>query len=73
MKKLICLGLSILDISKIAILWLCDYIKRKYGNHAVLCYMNTIVSDLKDIGKQDLISLTMKKTLSTGENKKGLN
>ena len=73
MKKLICLGLSILDISKITILWLCDYIKRKYGNQAVLCYIDTIVSDLKDTGKQDLISLTMKKTLSTGENKKGLN
>ena len=41
-KKPICLGLLILDISKTLIykLWY-DYVKPKYGNKAKICYMDT--------------------------------
>ena len=42
MNKPVYLGLSILDLSKTAMygFW-CDYVKRKYGKNAKLCYMNT--------------------------------
>ena len=42
MNKPICLGLSILDISKILMyeFWY-DYMKPKYGNDVKLCYMDT--------------------------------
>ena len=41
MNKPICLGLSILEISKIVIyeFWF-DYVKPKYGEKAKLCYMD---------------------------------
>ena len=42
MNKPVCLGLSILELSKILMyeLWY-DYIKPKYGDNAKLCYMDT--------------------------------
>ena len=42
MNKLICLGLSILEISKILMyeFWY-DYMKPKYGNNVKLCFMDT--------------------------------
>ena len=42
MNKPICLGLSILEISKILMyeFW-CDYMKPKFGDNAKLCYMDT--------------------------------
>ena len=40
MNKLTYLGMSILDISKTLIFWY-DQIKRKYGDRAKLCYMDT--------------------------------
>ena len=42
MNKLVCLGLSILEISKIVMhkFW-CDYVKPKYREKAKLCYMDT--------------------------------
>ena len=42
MKKSICLGLSILEISKIIMyeFWY-DYVKKKYGDMVKLCYMDT--------------------------------
>ena len=42
MNKPICLGLSILDISKITMyeFWY-DYVKIKYKDKARLCYMDT--------------------------------
>ena len=42
MNKPVCLGLSILEISKIVIyeFWF-DYVKPKYGEKAKLCYMDT--------------------------------
>ena len=42
MNKPICLGMSILDISKTLMyeFW-CDYIKQKYQNRAKRCYMDT--------------------------------
>ena len=45
MNKLVCLGLSILELSKILIFefWY-DYVKPKYGEKAKLCYMDTDVS-----------------------------
>ena len=41
MNKPVCLGLSILEISKIVIyeFWF-DYVKPKYGEKAKLCYMD---------------------------------
>ena len=42
MKKLIYLGLSILEISKIIMYEFCyDYMKKKYGDMVKLCYMDT--------------------------------
>ena len=45
MNKLVCLGLSILELSKILIFefWY-DYVKPKYSEKAKLCYMDTDVS-----------------------------
>ena len=42
MNKPICLGLSILELSKILMyeFWY-DYVKLKYGEKAKLCYMDT--------------------------------
>ena len=42
MNKPVCLGMSILDISKTLMseFWY-DYIKPKYGDRAEICYMNT--------------------------------
>ena len=42
MNKPVCLGLSILELSKILMheLWY-DYVKTKYGEKAKLCYMDT--------------------------------
>ena len=40
MNKPIYLGLSILEISKMYEFWY-DYVKSKYGNRAILCYMDT--------------------------------
>ena len=42
MNKPVYLGLSILEISKIVIYeFSYNYVKRKYGEKAKLCYMNT--------------------------------
>ena len=43
MNKPVYLGLSILELSKILmyVFWY-DYVKRKYGEKAKLCYMDTI-------------------------------
>ena len=43
MKKLVCLGLSILELSKILIyeFWY-DYVKPKYGEKAKFCYMDFV-------------------------------
>ena len=42
MNKLVCLGLSILKLSKILMygLWY-DYVKPKYGEKVKFCYTNT--------------------------------
>ena len=42
MSTPVCLGLSILDLSKTVIyeFWF-DYVKPKYGENAKICYMNT--------------------------------
>ena len=42
MNKSVCLGLSILELSKILMyeFWY-DYVKPKYGEKAKLCYMDT--------------------------------
>ena len=42
MNKPVCLGLSILELSKISLyeFW-SDYVKPKYGKKAKLCYMDT--------------------------------
>ena len=42
MNTPVCLGLSILDLSKTVIyeFWY-DYVKPKYGENAKICYMNT--------------------------------
>ena len=42
MNKSVCLGLSILELSKILMyeIWY-DYLKLKYGEKAKLCYMDT--------------------------------
>ena len=42
MNKPICLGISILEISKILMYeFRYDYMKQKYGNNVKLCYMDT--------------------------------
>ena len=42
MNKPVYLGLSILEISKIAMYEFCyDYVEPKYGEKAKLCYMDT--------------------------------
>ena len=42
MNKPVCLGLSILDLSKTLMYeFLYDYVKPKYGKNAKLCYMDT--------------------------------
>ena len=41
-NKAVCLGFSILELSKILIYQFCyDYVKSKYGKKAKLCYMDT--------------------------------
>ena len=67
MNKPVCLGLSILEISKIVTyeFWH-DYVKPKYGEKAKLCYMDidnfTVYAKIKyiyiDIAKNDLILQT---------------
>ena len=68
MKKLVYLGMSILDISKALMydFWY-DYIKSKHGGKAKICYMNTdtfvihiaIKYFYKDIANDGLIHLFM--------------
>ena len=42
MNKLVCLGLAILEISKIVMYQFSyDFVKTKYGEKAKLCYMDT--------------------------------
>ena len=41
MNKSVCLGLSILEISKTMYEFWYDYIKPKYQNNTKLCHMNT--------------------------------
>ena len=42
MNKLACLGLSILELSKIVMYeTLSDYVEPKYGDQSKWCYMNT--------------------------------
>ena len=42
MNKPVCLELSILELSKILMYDFCyDYVKPKYGEKAILCYMDT--------------------------------
>ena len=84
MSKPICLGLSILDISKITMyeFWY-DYVKIKYQDKARLCYMDTdsFVVNIKtkdfykDIGQDvnkrfDNSNYTFDRLLPTGINKK---
>ena len=84
MNKPICLGLSILDISKILMykFWY-DYIKPKYGNRVKLCYMDTdsFVMNIKtndfykdianDVEKRfDTSNYECNRALPTGKNKK---
>ena len=84
MNKPICLGLSIVEISKILIyeFWY-DYMKPKYGNKVKLCYMDTdsfimniktndfyedIASDVEN--KFDTSNYEVNRPLPTGKNKK---
>ena len=84
MNKPICLGLSILDISKILMyeFWY-DYIKPKYGNDVKLCYMDTdsFVMNIKtedfyknianDVKKRfETSNYEVDRPLPTGKNKK---
>ena len=84
MNKLIYLGLSILDISKILMyeFWY-DYIKPKYGNRVKLCYMDTdsFIMSIKtndfykdisiDVDKRfDTSNYEINRPLPTGKNKK---
>ena len=63
MNKLIYLGMSILDISKIHMyeFWY-DYIKPKYQDKAKLCYMDTD-SFIIHTKTEDLTCLTMMKMI----------
>ena len=84
MNKPICLGLSILDISKILMceFWY-DYMKPKYGNDVKLCYMDTdsFVMNIKtedfyknianDVEKRfETSNYEVDRPLPTGKNKK---
>ena len=84
MNKPICLGLPILDISKISIykFWY-DYMKPKYGNDVKLCYMDTdsFIMSIKtndfykgianDVEKRfDTSNYEVNRPLPTGKNKK---
>ena len=84
MNKPIYLGLSILDISKILIyeFWY-DYMKPKYGNRVILCYMDTdsFIMSIKtndfytdistDVDKRfDTSNYKINRPLPTGKNKK---
>ena len=40
-NKSVCLGLSILELSKIIYEFWCNYVKTKYDEKAKLCYMDT--------------------------------
>ena len=58
MKKLVYLGMSILDICKTLMyeFWY-DYIKSKYGDNVILCYTDThsfIINIKTDFKKTDL-------------------
>ena len=59
MNKPVYLGLSVLDLSKTVMheFWY-DYVKRKYGENAKLCYMDTnsmvFKTMLQKMLKQDL-------------------
>ena len=84
MNKPIYLGLSILDISKILMyeFWY-DYMKPKYGNRVILCYMDTdsFIMSIKtndfytdistDVDKRfDTSNYKINRPLPTGKNKK---
>ena len=84
MNKAICLGLSILEISKLLMyeFWY-DYMKPKYGNNVKLCYMDTdsFIMNIKtkdfykdianDVEKRfDASNYEVDRTLSTEKNKK---
>ena len=84
MNKSVYLDLSILEISKILMheFWY-DYIKAKYQNNAILCYMDTdsliihiktedVYEDIADdVGKRfDTSIYEINRPLSTGKNKK---
>ena len=79
MNKLVCLGLSILDLTKTALheFWH-DYLKRKYGKKAKLCFMDTescivyvagmiFIKTLQKLLKQDFTPVIMS---STNHNRK---
>ena len=83
MNKPIYLGLSILDISKITMYELHDYVKIKYQDKAKLCYLDTdsFVVNIKtkdfykdnrqDVNKRfDTSNYTFDRALPTGINKK---
>ena len=84
MKKPICLGLSILEISKIIMyeFWY-DYVKKKYGDMVKLCYMDTdsLIMNIitkefcKDIAQDvekrfDTSNYDLDRPLPKGKNKK---
>ena len=84
MNKPICLGLSILEISKILMdeFWY-DYMKPKYNDNVGLCYMDTdsfimniktndIYKDISDVvdNRFDTSNYEVKRPLSMGKNKK---
>ena len=84
MNKSVCLGLSILELSKILMyeFW-SDYVKPKYGEKAIMCYMDTdsfivyIKTDViyKDITEDletrfDTSNYKLGRSLPKGKNKK---
>ena len=84
MKKLVHLGLSILELSKILMYeFLHDYVKPKYGEKIKLCYIDTdsfivyiktdnIYKDIaEDVGTRfDTSNYELDRSLAKGKNKK---
>ena len=73
MKKLIYLGLLILEISKIIMyeFWY-DYVKKKYGDMVKLCYMDTgsLIMNIKTKERFDTSNYDVDRPLPKGKNKK---
>ena len=84
MNKPVCLGLSILELSKSVMyeFWY-DYVKRKYNEKVKLCYMDTdsfmvhvktayIDEDIaKNVEKRfDILNYKLERLLPKGKNKK---